>query len=107
MEKEQNDELKKSFDGISKVLEDKNLSDEERKKFETLKTQLAGALLSSWLPVGWGRKFVMFIVTLIVVYFFIQSAYVAMVITLIILCMFSPRIVGEISVLIGAVKRNK
>jgi hypothetical protein len=88
MKKEQHEELKKSFENISKLLEDQNLSIEERKKFETLKSQLAGALMSSWLPVGGGRKFIMFIIALIAVYFLAQSAYIAMIITLVILCMF-------------------
>ena len=107
MEREQDDELKKSFEGISKILERSDLTAEERKKFEILKDQLAGSLLSSWLPLGRGRKSIMIIVALIAIYFLIQSAYISMIITLIILCMFSPRIVGEIAVIIGNMKNGK
>ena len=106
MKNEQHNKLKESFDNISKILQNQNLSVEERKNFENLHAELAGALLSSWLPIGGGRKFIMLIIALVAIYFLLQSAYLLMIITLIILCMFSPRIIGEIAILIGKAKGN-
>ena len=56
---------------------------------------------------GRGRKLIMIIVALIAIYFLIQSAYISMIIALILLCMFSPRIVGEVAVIIGNMKNGK
>jgi hypothetical protein len=96
MKKQEHEELQKSFDDISKLLQDQNLKSEEREKFEILRAKLAGALMSSWLPVGEMRKIIMFFVGLVGVYFLTQAQYVAMTFSLILLCAFSPRIIGEI-----------
>jgi hypothetical protein len=106
MEKEQHEELKSLFQKTSQILNDKNLSLEEKREFEVIHTQLAGALLSTWLPAGFGRKFAITLMIVVAIYFFIQYEYILGFIVLILACMFSPRIIGEAAVLIGKIKGN-
>lgn len=106
MGKKQYDEVKKVGDVVSKVLEDENLSAEDREKFETLQSQVAGYLLSPWLPVGAGRKAIMLALIVIGGYGLMIDK------PLITLCwlmvpLFSPRLVGETLRMIGATKNKQ
>jgi hypothetical protein len=104
MDKNQYEEGKKVGDAISKVLEDGNLSAEDREKFETLRSQVAGYLLSPWLPVGVGRKAIMLALIIIGGYgLMIDKPLIAL--TWLMAPLFSPRLVGETLRFIGSLKK--
>lgn len=67
MNKEQHDQAKKMFEALSKLEKSGTLTEEQQKEFSELKAQLAGVLLSSWLPADSGRKTIMLIIFLIAV----------------------------------------
>jgi len=97
MNKKEYQELKKTFAEVNKALTEENLSAEERKKFETLKAQLAGTLLSPWLPVDWIRRVIMMIMLAIVgIIGLVESDYFLMLFWLL-LPIFSPRFIGELT----------
>ena len=102
MDKNQHDQLKTTFLKIDETLKNKdlNLTDEEKAKFEQLKSQLAGAMLSSWLPADSTRKVIMLMLFLIGLYGIIKIN-ILFVLLWLILGFFSPRIVGEVTVFLG------
>jgi len=106
MDKQTHDQLKKQFEATKKLLESGLLSPEEKNKFNELNAQLAGAMLSSWLPADWIRRILMVIIFLVGFYgiFEISSYFL---ILLILSLLFSPRIVGEIAIFMGKIKGNK
>jgi hypothetical protein len=91
---------KKQSAEIAKLLKEGNLTAEDRQKLEMLQMQLAGALLSVWLPFDWGRRSIMIVLFLVGayglvggnVYFLIAWAF---------LLLFSPRVVGELAFAFG------
>jgi len=99
-------DLKKYFKGVQETLKRDDLSEEERQKFETLSNQLAGALLSSWLPAGVIRKIIMFILVLGGFYNIIHGGFIYSLILFAIASSFSPRIIGELAVAFGRIKRK-
>jgi VIT1/CCC1 family predicted Fe2+/Mn2+ transporter len=105
MKKDQQVELKKWYENISNLLVDETLSTEERNKLETIKLQIAGSLMRSWLPAGIGRKLIMAALILVVAYFVIQSMYLAAIVTMVLLCLFSPRVVGEATLFMGRLNK--
>lgn len=106
MKKETHRELKNSYESILKLLKDPNLSKEEREKLEILRSKIAGTLLSSWLPFGFLRKALMFVVAVVVIFFFVNQNYTSAIIGAFILFIFSPRIVGEVAHFIGFLFRK-
>jgi len=107
MKKEDRNNLKNAFEHINKLIESGQLSPREIEKLSITQARLAGALMSSWLPADNGRKFIMFVLLIVATYSLMQSAYIVSVISLIILCTFSPRVMGEVTIFIGKLKRNK
>ncbi|MDD5396519.1 MAG: hypothetical protein PHW24_00475 [Candidatus Moranbacteria bacterium] len=102
MNKNQHDQLKTTFLKIDEALKNKdlNLTDQEKAKFEQLKSQLAGAILSSWLPVDSSRKVMMLVLFLIGLYGIIKIN-ILFVLVWLFLAFFSPRLVGEITIFFG------
>src|SRR5574341_344723 len=100
MNKEKYEEEKKTSQEIDRLLKEGNLTSEERQKFEKLHAQLAGVLLSPFLPVDWGRRGIMIFIFLIGLYGMIQGHPLLALIWLLLL-IFSPRIVGEVTHALG------
>jgi hypothetical protein len=99
-------EAKKNFDEIAKLLREGNLTLEEKQKFETMQAQLAGVLLNPWLPFDWGRRAIM--ITLFCVGVFgIISGINYLLLAWLILLIFSPRLIGEVSNLFGTMFNRK
>lgn len=65
-----------------------------------LQTQLAGALLSTWLPFGWGRRSIMIVLFLVGVYGLVEGNGYFLIAWLFLLS-FSPRTVGELTFAFG------
>ena len=104
MDNKQHQVLKDTFNEIEKTLKDPDLNFEDRVKLETHRARLAGVILSSWLPMGLPRKLIMLIISVGAIYFFIQSQFIFAVITILIACLFSPRVVGEAAMFLGSRK---
>ena len=89
------------------MLKREDLSEEERKKFEVLSAQLAGASLSYWLPTGFVRKMIMFILILGGIYGTIHWSLIATLLCFVLAATFSPRIIGEAVVAFGKTFKKK
>jgi len=100
MTREESEEAKKQSAEIAKLLKDGNLSKEDRLKLETLQTQLAGALLSPWLPFDWWRRSTMIVCFLVGAIGFVQGNGYFLFAWLFLL-LFSPRFVGEFAYALG------
>ena len=85
---------------ISKLLKEGNLAPEERQQFEVLQTQLAGILLSPWVPFGWGRRGAMVVLFLVGTLGLMAGNIYFLFAWLFMLC-FSPRFVGECAYFLG------
>ena len=98
------EKAKKALEQIQEMLKDKTLTDEERQELEIHEDKLAGALLSTWLPVGVLRKLLMMTFVLVAVYGFV-SGMNWLIASSVIAGMFSPRLVGEVTYLLGRLSR--
>jgi hypothetical protein len=105
MDKKAYDEAKKNLEEIAKLLKEGNLTAEEKQKFETLQTQLAGVLLRPWLPFDWVRRSIMIVLFFVGVYGLVGENYLLLVAWLLLL-LFSPRFVGEFSYALGKFSRS-
>lgn len=105
MDKQKYEEMKIYLDKINALLKEDGLSIEERQKFELIRSQLAGALLHPWLPVGWERKLIMLIIMTagVIGYFAVNPK---MIFIWLALPLFSPRIMGESLRIIGYIIGN-
>ncbi|MDG1074547.1 MAG: hypothetical protein P8O76_06265 [Methylophilaceae bacterium] len=85
---------------IAKLLMDKNIAEDERQRLETLQAGLSGVLHRTWLPLGWGSRLIMLVLFLVgAIGFSQQSGYFLF--AWILLPLFSPRLVGEFTYLLG------
>ena len=100
MTREEFEEAKKQSAEIAKLLKEGNLTAEDRQKLEVLQIQLAGALLSPWLPFGWGRRSIMIVLFLVGANGLIQGNGYFLFAWLFLL-FFSPRFVGEFAYALG------
>ncbi|MGZ8195040.1 MAG: hypothetical protein ACXWTH_05385 [Methylosarcina sp.] len=89
------EEAKKLSAEIAKLMEEENLTAEDRQKFEILLAKLAGSLLSTWLPFSWGRRSIMVVLFLIGAYGLVEGNGYFLV-AWVFLLLFSPRVVGEL-----------
>jgi len=100
MTRDEFEDAKKQSSEITKLLKEENLTAEDRQKLEMLQTQLSGALLSTWLPFGWGRRSIMIVLLLVGAYGLVEgNGY--FLISWSLLLLFSPRVVGEFSFTFG------
>ena len=97
-------ELKNTLKEVTNALVDETLSPEERQELENHKASLSGALLSPILPTGKVRMFIMFSCFVLGTSAF-YTDYEFLVWFLLIGCSFSPRLIGEIAVLLGRFTR--
>ncbi len=94
------EEAKKQSAAIAKLLKEENLTIEDREKLEILQAQLSGALLSTWLPFGWGRKLIMILLFIVGAYGLVEGNSYFLIAWLCAL-LFSPRIVGVFAFAFG------
>ena len=100
MTREEFEEAKKQSAEIAKLLKDGNLAAEDRQKLETLQAQLAGVLLSPWLPFGWRQRSIMIVLFLVGAYGLMPGdGYFLF--AWVLLLFFSPRFVGELAYALG------
>ena len=97
-------ELKNTLKEVTDALGDETLSLEDRQELENHKASLSGALLSPILPTGKVRMFIMFSCFVLGISAF-YTDYEFLVWFLIIGCSFSPRLVGEVAMLVGRFQR--
>jgi hypothetical protein len=90
---------------IKRILENKDLADETEKVRPGIKAQMAGYLMSPWLPHGTTRKIIMVVIVLIALVGVVYSCKL-FILLLLILPFFSPRIVGEIARFIGMISKK-
>lgn len=100
MTRDEFEEAKKQSAEIAKLLKEGNLTAEDRQKLEILQTQLSGALLSTWLPFGWGRRSIMIVLLLVGVFGLVEGKGYFLIAGLFLL-LFSPRVVGELTFAFG------
>ena len=100
MDKEKYEEAKIYQQELYRLLKEGNLSPEERQKLEEVHAQLAGFLMSPWLPVDWGRRGIMICIFFMGLYGIIK-AYTLIALLWLLLPLFSPRIQGEVLSIIG------
>lgn len=84
-------------------MEDKELSDEMEKVSPGIKGAMAGFMLRSWLPLGTARKVIMGVIILVALIGTIFDK--RWLLMLLVVCIFSPRIVGEFTYALGSISR--
>ena len=99
------EEAKRYLAEISALLKEGNLTPEERQRLEMSSAQLAGALCSTWLPFGWGRR------TAMIALFFVGALGLAagniyFLIAWLFMPLFSPRFVAECAHLLGSLSSS-
>ncbi len=92
----------KEYELLRRAMSHKSLADEMEKVSPGIKAEISGYLLSQWLPSGWGRKIAMAIIFLIAVLGSFKSTWFLLL--LLLLPLFSPRIVGEVARFFGKLK---
>ena len=103
MNEKLNQQLKDLQDKFNNILENEDLSQEQREKLELDVARIAGHLMSSWLPAGIMRKILMLAFILIgFLGFFSQFQW--LICSFILAGMFSPRLVGETAIIVGYVR---
>lgn len=100
MTRDEFEEAKKQSAAIAKLLKKGNPTVEDWEKLELLQAQLSGALLSTWLPFGWGRRLIMIVLFIIGAYGLAEGNSYFLFAWLFAL-LFSPRIVGEVAFAFG------
>ena len=96
----------KTYKYFKKILNNRELADELEKVQSGIKAQMAGYLAHPWLPVGITRKIVMIIIVLISITaaeIYKNNSFYWL---LLMLPIFSPRIVGETLYLIGKISKK-
>ena len=104
LSKQEQLELKNTLQEVTDALDDETLSLEDRQELENHKASLSGALLSPILPTGKVRMFIMFSCFVLGTSAF-YTDYEFLVWFLLIGCSFSPRLVGEVAMLVGRFQR--
>ena len=98
------EEAVKTLKEINEILQDETLTSEQRKEFEAHAALLSGTIMSGWLPYGIKRRLLMAGIIILGIYGLFVENYQVFVWWLL-LPAFSPRIVGEITLLYGQITR--
>ncbi|KQC07042.1 MAG: hypothetical protein APR62_07185 [Smithella sp. SDB] len=102
MDRETYEKVRDRTEEISKLLEEDNLTAEEKQKLETEQTQLARVLLSIWLPFDWIHRSLMAFLFFVGIYGLLKETYLLLMAWLLLL-LFSPRFVGGIIYIINKI----
>ena len=105
MNQVQYEDAKKTLEEVSTFLKDESLTKEERNNLEVMQSQLSGALLSIWIPFGWGRRFLMVLLFLTGIFGFV-SGNIYFFISWLLLLLFSPRCIGLLFYALGRLNSN-
>ena len=101
MNKEEHKQLKDVLEELTKESQNENLTQEQRQEIELHIARVSGKLLSIWIPIGITRKILMASFFLIgLLGFFTQ--YEWLIYLILIAGLFSPRLTGEISYMLGS-----
>ena len=101
MNKEEYKQLKDVLEELTKESQNENLTQEQRQEIEHHIATVSGTLLSIWIPIGITRKILMASFFLIgLLGFFTQ--YEWLIYLILIAGLFSPRLTGEISYMLGS-----
>ena len=92
MNKDEQQQLKDTLAEVTEALKDETLS---------------GSLLSTWLPVDWGRRLIMIAIVALGLYYAIMEENFEPLLWWLVLPIFSPRIGGMVSYFIGALTGGK
>ena len=104
MEKKTREGLKAGIKELDALLEsDQSLSPEERKNFERIRDQAVGAVMSTWLPVDWPRRMIMFALIAVGVYGMLSGNWL-LAAGLLLAFFFSPRAVGTLLTFIALLR---
>jgi hypothetical protein len=106
MDKKTYEEALRLSEEVEDILKRTDLSDEERVRFQELRGQLAGTLMSPWIPFGWERRSAMLVISIVGLYFAMYGPKFGTIVFLLV-PMFSPRCVGETCLIIGRFQSNK
>lgn len=101
-----NREIKKQLNDINTILKDKNISEELRFSLEERKTTLSVIAMNHWFPRDLTRRIIMLAVLMIGILGSMSGSKYWLFIFLI-LPFFSPKIVMNVSVIIGFLKGDK
>lgn len=90
--------------GLRELSQHQDILDEMEKADPDIKAKIAGVIMSTWLPYGWFRRFVMFVLLAICILggLFVDVKFFLLVF---LIAFFSPRIVGEVAIFIGYLKQ--
>jgi hypothetical protein len=102
MNRETYKEVKVTFDEITRLLDEENLTEEEKQSLEKSKAQLAGQLHSIWWPFDWGRRSIMIVLLLVGIYGLGEGNNLLL-LAWVVIPFFSPRSMGELFYAIGKV----
>jgi len=106
MDEQELKETKEIYKKLQKIKGLKGLSSKERETFDKLQSQLAGAMLSSWLPADTGRRVIMLILFLVAVVATFKVS-VWFLLLLLVPLLLSPRTVGEAAIFLGKLFGSK
>ncbi len=95
---------RKQHEAIEKIMKNKELSDVMEKVSPGIKGIMAGYLLSHWFPLDLKRRLIMLFIFLVSIIGSLTNIWFLLL--LIILPLFSSRIVGELLILIGKHKNK-
>ena len=102
MDKETYGSAKKTLEEINEHLKSDDLTVEQREELEVHSAKLSGVLLSIWFPMGIARKLIMVVIFLVGIYGLVIGNHYFL-FSWIILPMFSPRLMGEVSYFMGRI----
>ena len=105
MSKETHEEAKELLLKVEAQLKDGELNAEDKRRLEDLQAELAGVIMSPWLPLGWVRRTIMLILFLLGLYGVVQKHLVLVVFWLSLL-LFSPRISAEVLMFLGSFRKK-
>jgi len=105
MTREEHNALRATLTLLKLKLKDPSLSPARRHELEVLAASTAGALASTWLPMGTGRRIIMVAIAAMGLWGLFQENHALMWIW-VALPLFSPRCMGELALFMGSLNRK-
>lgn len=99
-------EIKSLLLNARTMLNQNNLNQEERERLETVIALLSGRLLSVWLPVEWSRRTLMLIIFVVGLIGIFTGLHI-LILSWLVLPLFSPRLAGELAFAFGNLGRKQ
>jgi hypothetical protein len=105
MDREQYESAKVRLEEVTRRLRSEQMSDEQRSRLEKEGGELARAVMSPWVPFGWGQRLGMIVIAAIGLWGVTEEKHF-LVLMWLALPFFSPRVVGEILNLLTGFKKE-